>query len=261
MANGGMRKSWNDMWSFWGDFFGGGYDKVPGTSQSDYFQIDPGGYTGGAWDSLLSGLSNFGNLQDQYSGQFNQWDPQGGLNAFLGMAPQLQGLVSGATSDLENAMRGRTSQTIRSGIDTAGSELAGMGARDSSAFMEAAAGIGANASRDAAIAMNQGQMDLTGQLWNQGLGQAYGSNNLMGQLLSSLLGNTMAGQSSLYGTIGGFGAPVYGAPQYEYQPGFFEKYLPTILSVATGVPMGGSGAGGKSGSGGIPGNWAYPGQY
>lgn len=212
----------------------GGYSKVPGTSASDYFQIDPSGYSSGTWESLLSGLGNFGNLQNMFMSQLGQWNPQGGINAFLGMAPELMGLVSGATSDLETAMRGRTSQTIREGIDTAGSELSGMGARDSSAFLEAASGIGANASRDAAIAMNQGQMDLTGQLWNQGLGQAYGANNLYGSLLSSLLGNSMQGQSSILGSMAGFGAPVYGAPQYEYQQGFLAQILPSIISAAVG---------------------------
>jgi hypothetical protein len=232
------------------EWWGGGYEAVPGTDPSDYENINP--YTEDAWNQL-GNLSNlFGEMAGGYGSGMESmiasamgFNPASGFNLFMSQAPDLQGLVSGQMSPLEQAMNQRTAENMENAISTVGNQFAGLNSLYSGGAQAQAAEAATGAARDAAIAMNNQQLGLTGQLFNNQMGLsnqaammspqlALQGAGLYGNLANSLWNN----QTQLGGYQTQLGEQNYVAPQYSFEEGAgagIMDWLTTIGSLIPGI--------------------------
>lgn len=96
------------------------------------------------------------------------YSPDTYFNEFYNtQADKLRGLAMGATSPLEQGMNARAGRLAKTGSEAA---LAALGGRNSGAGMAAFGEAYANPFSDAALQLNQQQLGLTGNLWNQAMG-------------------------------------------------------------------------------------------
>jgi hypothetical protein len=187
------------------------YDEV--VSPNDYKNINPLG--NGAFSNLFNQI---GGMAGQL-GSSTSTDPSAAIRQFLGLMPELQGVVSSATGDLGRGLREQSQRMIDESTSQVASEFSNLGSLYSGGAIDTAtrrAGeIGANAGNQ--LAMQQlGLLNTFGNTGLQGLlsGQ---QNNL------NLMGN-------LYGMQSGMAAPAMTAPTMaaNYNPSFGEQILPWL---------------------------------
>lgn len=226
-----------------GNFFQGEYTEVTGAG--DYGLIDPSGFSQQAFNQLLN-TYNFaqGGMSGTQAGlqqAMGNVTGDAAFNQFMSQTPQLQGLVQGATSDLERNLQEQTSRYTQQAVQDVASEFSGLGALYSGATRDVASQRAMEAATNAATTLGAQQIGLTGQLYGQGFSgtqQAQLANLQAAQgqfnTFASLLGGANSG-------IGSFGAPQYAGTQYEYDPSTFSDIwggvtaiLPTAAAAAGG---------------------------
>lgn len=209
----------------------GTYEQVG--SPSDVSFSDPTGQYAAALDkmtneynTMLSGMSGQLASGQNYMNQAASYDPNAYMNQFLGQAEGLANLAQGATSPLTQSLNAVAARQAALGSEAA---LAAMpGAANSGAGMAAFADAYASPFADAAAQIQQSQLGLTGNLWNQALAnnasaQQYGSSvyqNLanLASNNASLYGNLAGSNLGNYASLAGGMGDVY-VPQYEYRQG------------------------------------------
>lgn len=160
---------------------------------------------------------------------FEGHDPDAYFNEFMNQAPELQGLVSGAMSGLEQDIDARTDRLMDRSIGEVSDQFSGLGGVHSSAARSAAGAQAAQHAQDAAVQLGGRQLDLTGQLWSQGMQQAQ--------------------QAQQFGTemdmqrIQGFGQHAQalagmGQPMMEYNPTGWERYGQPLAEAGVGAGIG-----------------------
>lgn len=135
-------------------------------------------------------------------------DPNASLNLFLSQAPELQNLVSGATSDFENSLTGRINRLTGQAVQTTANEFANMGALYSGGFADIASQRALESTEDLTSQLMNLEANLTGQLYAQGMTNAQQSVGGVGNLGLSMMGTGYSGLSAL-------GTPQYANP-YTY---------------------------------------------
>lgn len=202
------------------NFLQGGFTQVPGSGAEGLQLADPGGFTQGAADQL----TNVSNFAQQGAGAL----AGGGVfDQFMSQFPQLQGLVQGATSDLERGLREQTSRFTEQATQDVASQFSGLGSLFSGATRDVAARRGQEAAAQAATQLGTQQLGLLGGLGSQAFGQLGSEfNQFMG-----LLGGTTGQQAA-------FGAPTFVQPQFTQDPSGLDRLL-QLGSVASGFFPGG----------------------
>lgn len=185
---------------------GGSYDQVNKGAGDKYEFADPTGQFQGAVDQA-------GRLQGVGRGMMNQ-DPQAFMNQFQQAAPGMSNLAFGATSPLQQGLNAQAADQARRGAEMAGQEFANNGALGSGAAARAMGTAMAQPFADVQNQLGQQQVQLTGNLWNQGLGQFGGLQQQQESLGAQLMGQGLQTQGQLAAQMGGSVAP-----QYEYAKG------------------------------------------
>lgn len=198
---------------------------------SDYQVVDPTG-AGAAARLANQNLAQYG-----MEGLNSVMDPNAAMNAFLGQAPGLANLAMGPTSQLTEQLNAIAANQAREGIQTMGTEFAGMGAYNSGASAAAMAEAAMNPFAQVAAQQQQNQLNLTGNLWDRALGGAYGYQNMAGNLFGGLAGQGIQGQTNLAMNMSGMMAP-----QYQYKPGMMDYGMQL-----GGMALGGLGTAGALG--------------
>lgn len=188
----------------------------------------------------------------QAGGQINQltrqgigaatgWNPNSGFQSFQGMAPTLQNLVLGSQNGLQGVLDQNAANQARLGVQAAGRNFSAQGGLHSGA---AAAAMGEAAANPFAQVQGQlgGQLvNLTGGLWNQGLGQAYQANQFGQGNLQSALSNAAGLYGNLYGTNAGLyssglqSLTSLGQPDYVQNPNWWDYTMQGIGAVTSGI--------------------------
>jgi hypothetical protein len=139
--------------------------------------------------SLVSQAANAGQQQGQQAQQVAAgYDPNEFMNQFLGTAPQLQGLVQGATSDLERGLQDQTSRLTGQAVRDVANEFSGLGALYSGAAQDVA---------------SQRAMEMAGNVANQ-----LGSQQI--NMFGNLAGNALNNLQQSYQAAPGFGLEAAG---------------------------------------------------
>jgi hypothetical protein len=197
------------------------YEEV--VSPSDYQNINPLGN-----EAFLNLFGNVDNFTRQLQGNTSS-DPLSSIRQFLGIAPELQGLAMGATSDLERGLRDQSQRMVDESTSQVASEFSNLGSLYSGAAVDTAARRAGEIGGNLANQLGMQQLGLVGNMWNQGLGGLMqGQQNQL-----SMLGN-------LYNLQSGMAAPTMVAPTMaaNYEPSFTEKMMPWLnfgLNAATGL--------------------------
>lgn len=232
----------------------GSYDQVG--SPSDVSFSDPTGQYAAAVDRMsneynrmLSGMSGQLATGQNYMNQAANYDPNAYMNQFLGQSAGLANLAQGATSPLTQSLNAVAARQAALGGEAA---LAAMpGAANSGAGMAAFADAYASPFADVASQVSQAQLGLTGNLWNQAMGNNASAQQFGSSVYQNLAG--LAGQNAgLYGSLAGSGLGNYAqlaggmgdiyVPQYEYTQGIEDRLWGLGGQVLGGV-AGGVGAG------------------
>lgn len=163
-------------------------------------QVNP--FTDQAWEQL----GNIQNIAQQgltgTAANMN-YDPSSSFNMFMSQAPQLAGLAQGATSGLEQNLMGQLGRIQSQTVQNVASEFSGLGALYSGATRDVASQRASEAAQNAMTTLGQEQIGLTGQLYGQGMSNAYNS------VLAGLQNNQM--QFSTYANLlGGIGSNIAG---------------------------------------------------
>lgn len=139
---------------------------------------------------------------------------QSSFNQFMGVAPQLQGLIQGAQSPLEASLRDQQSRLARQATQDSAANLAGLGALYSGATIDSATRANAEAQQAVANQLGAQQINLFGSLAGQTMGQIQ-----QGQLAGLQQYGNMYNQG--LGILGQYGTPQF--VEQRYKPGFFES--------------------------------------
>lgn len=148
----------------------------------------------------------------QFMGATNRFgaqsaDPNAYMNQFLGQQGGLANIAQGASQQLGQSLNANAAEAARLGGEAA---LAAMpGQRFSGAAQAAFGQAYAQPFAEAAAQRNAAQLGLTGQLWNQAMGQN---------------ANLQSGAQQLYGSLAGQTGMVY-QPTYQYQPGVWDRLM------------------------------------
>lgn len=234
--------------------------------------------------SLLGRIDNLTANPLSYTARYNPqtymstYDPDAYMRAFLGRSSDLANLVSGQQSQLQQSLNALAAQQAQEGGEAALAAMPGM--RNSGAAMAAYAKAYANPFAQAQAQLQQNQLGMTQNLWNQAMGE-YGQgyrfqdqqniayhqlNNANQQFLENLrfaaaqeANRNQQNLASMYGNLAG---NLYGLqagllqnqtgwyqPTYEYQPGFWDK-VGNIFSNYV-IPAAGTTIGAITGIGGL----------
>lgn len=190
----------------------------------DYQFLDPTGRYMGA--------------MDQFSSQYqNLQDPNSYMNAFMNQQAGLANIAQGATAPLSQSLAAVAEQRARQGGEQA---LAAMpGARFSGAAMQAFGDAYAQPFAEAAAQTQAAQLGLTGNLWNNAMGNTAQSYQNALNLAGGMYGNFAQGTGMQY------------SPTYQYQPGVWDRLMQAGQLASSFFPFGGGGGGG-GGSGYSP---------
>lgn len=168
----------------------GGQTKDVG-KPSDYQFLDPTG-------QFMGATNRFG---------AQSADPNSYYNQFMGQQGGLANIAQGASAQLGQSLNANAAQAARLGGEAA---LAAMpGQRFSGAAQAAFGQAYAQPFAEAAAQRNAAQLGLTGQLWNQAMGQ------------NAAL---QSGAQQLYGNLTSQTGMVY-QPTYQYQPGVWDRLM------------------------------------
>lgn len=242
----------------------GSYENVAQGAADEYRFADPTG-------QFQGGIDNAGQFQ-QFGQNMLQQDPQAFMNQFNASAAGLSNMVSGQMSPLQQQLNALAADQAQRGAEAAGQAFGDAGALGSGASSRALGTAMATPFAQAQAQLGQQQIGLTGNLWQQSMGQYAQNQNLMNQLGAQMMGQGMQAGNALRGQMGGLVAP-----QYEYQPGMWD-HAKDIMGMAmpiAGLGMqlanmgGGTGLGGGTpdprGGGGAPGDfstsWMNPGTW
>lgn len=152
------------------------------------------------------------------------------MNAFLGAAPQLQGLAQGATSDLQSALLSQQQAFLQPALAQAASTASNMNAYNSSFAQQLMAREAAKYAMQNAAQAQQGLLGTTQGLWGQALpafAQARGQD-------ISMRGQDISRQQNIYNLLAGMSTPNMVAPDIatEYTPGAWD-YISQLLGAGT----------------------------
>lgn len=201
-------------------------------SANDVSFVDPTGQYKNALTAMQNAYGQNTNQLQQYS------DPNAYMNAFLGQSGNLANIVSGATSPLQQQLNAVAARQASLGGEAA---LAAMpGAQNSGAGMAAFGEAYASPFAQAQSQIANQQLGLTGNLWNQAMGQ-YGNQysnlaNIYGNAANQALGN--------YGQLAGSMGSIYQPQYYSTAPtGIYAAgdWLGNVLGSGGAAAMGGLG--------------------
>lgn len=212
-----------------GSMGSGGGGKNQGTQfrefgfEEDYFKL------GSEDDYVNLSAGDTGQFRDTSQGLYQQGldqlgrsgalDPNASFNLFMSQAPELQGLISGATSDFEQSLAGRIDRQTQNALQQTTNEFSNLGSLYSGGAMDIASQRAQEASADLTSQMNQLQAGLTGQLYGQGMQQAQQSVGGAGNIGLSMMGQGYSGLATL-GTPQYVNPFTYASPQMiASQPG------------------------------------------
>jgi hypothetical protein len=195
------------------------YENISEDAASEYQFADPTG-------QFQGGIDNAGQFQRFGQGML-QRDPQSFMNQFNASAAGLSNMVSGQMSPLQQQLNALAADQARRGAEAAGQAFGDAGALGSGAASRALGTAMATPFAQTQAQLGQQQIGLTGNLWQQSMGQYAQNQNLMNQLGSQMMGQGLQAGSNMRGQMGGMVAP-----QYEYMPGFMD-----YLSGAVGMAM------------------------
>lgn len=177
---------------------------------SDYQFLDPTG-------QFMGGLNAFQNRYGQLSDNPNAY-----MDQFMGQQGGLANIAQGASQQLGQSLNANAAESARLGGEAA---LAAMpGQRFSGAAQAAFGQAYAQPFAEAAAQRNAAQLGLTGQLWNQAMGQ--NAANYQQQL-------GISGQN--YGSLAGQTGMVY-QPTYQYQPGVWDRLIQASQLASSFMP-------------------------
>lgn len=218
----------------------GKYETVSGADQM--FQYDPSGYTAGAYGQLQNQANFAQNQLGQFGPAAMAYDPASAYNMFMGQAPAYQQLVSGALSGLDQQLADRTRRLTEQATQDVAAQFSGLGALHSSAARDTAAQRAQQAAADTAAQLGSQQINLTGNLWNQALGQNYQAAQFNPSMAGQLYGQNLGLLGQTGGQMAQFGTPVYGQEQRAYRPGTWERvgnFAGNVAGTALGTAFGG----------------------
>lgn len=204
------------------------FTEVPGTSAEDFDVIDPAGFT----QQGFQGIQNLQNVGQ--TGLGLNADP---FASFIGQTPQMQNLIQGSSSPLQQMLMDQTRQFTEQAVQDVGQEFSGLGSLYSGAARDAAGQRATQAAGQAATQLGQQQLGMLGNLFSQGFQNQQRQQDLYANLLA---------QSAGLGAQ--FGGPSYTSQQYMANPTFGETVGQVVGAVAPfagaalGVPLGGGGA-------------------
>lgn len=218
----------------------GKYETVSG--KGDMYQYDPSGYSAGAYGQLQNQANFAQNQLAQFGPQAMAYDPSSAYNMFMGQAPAYQNLVSGALSGLDQQLGDRTRRYTEQATQDVADQFSGLGALYSSAARDTASQRAQQAAADASAQLGAQQINLTGNLWNQALGQNYQAAQFNPSMAGQLYGQNLGLMGQTGGQMAQFGQPVYGQNQRAYRPGTWDKisgFAGNVLGAAAGSAFGG----------------------
>ena len=221
----------------------GRYQEVPGTRASSYQMIDPRGFSQSAFDQM-GNTANFARQQlGEYAPTAMSFDPSAGFNQWMSQQGDILGQVQGASSPLEQMLNAQTRRfTEQAAADTA-SQFSGLGALHSAATRDTASQRAQQSAADAATQLGGQQLGLYGGLSGQAMGAAMQNAMFNPQQAAQLYGQNLGLLGQTTGQMAQFGAPNYSAPQYQYQPGWWQSWgapmAGQVLGAATGGLFGG----------------------
>lgn len=145
--------------------------------------------------------ANLANYLQQYGGDLSKY---GDINTFLNQANQLSGLVSGQNSALQQQLNAVAAREAALGGEAA---LGAMpGGKNTGAGMAAFGSAYADPFAKAQAQLQQNQVNLTGNLWGQQMGQ----NTQMASTYADLLKSALQQQTDMASNQGDLWSPEYG---------------------------------------------------
>lgn len=186
---------------------------------------------GNANAGFASAGANMSNLLNQGIGASRQYDPTAFWKDFMAAQPELQGLISGQTGSVKNAMMTNLADFTKEAVAGAGSEMSGLGSLYSGAFGDIVGQrVGAEAAKSN-VDLSTLLANLYGSLGGNLMGQFAGgrqfqTQNLVNALMSGagLYGSQQGTYGSLMGSMLGSAADL-ASPLYEYQPGILDSIM------------------------------------
>lgn len=193
------------------------YTKVG--SASDMQFADPTGQ----YAAQQGNLANF--LAQQNANLGNVSDPNGAYNAFMGQQAGLANIAQGATAPLTQQLNAVANREAALGSEAA---LASMpGAAQSGAGMAAFGQAYADPFARASAQIQQAQLGLTGNLWNQAFGGNYANQQNLAGIYGNLAGNALGQQTQMAGQQGAMFMP-----QYQQEKNFWDYAVPLAAPFA-----------------------------
>lgn len=116
---------------------------------------------------------------------------------FMGVQPELQGLVMGASSPLQQMLDKQSQYNITRGVNQAGQQMSGLGAKYSGAMLDAGNRVGAESGANVAAALGGQQLGLYGSLAGQSMGNLFQGAGQAAQQYGNLYGQGMQLQAGL----------------------------------------------------------------
>lgn len=179
---------------------------------SDYAFVDPTGAFRGQMDQL-------GTMNDTaYASMVNSLDPNSSFNAWLNQSGGLANAAQGATAPLTQSLNALAERQAQAGVQNAATQFNNMGAGRSGAANRAMgeAAITPFAQANAQIADRQ--LGLTQNLWNTNLNNLFGLQNTAASLYGNRANTALGLETQMAQEMGGMMAP-----QYQYQPGTWDR--------------------------------------
>ena len=200
---------------------------------SDVVNTSP--YTGDLWSQLMSSggfLQNFLDEGANYASMASAAsDPMAFMNAFIGLAPQLQGIATGATSPFVDATMGVANTAAGNAVDQVLNRFSSDNALYSGAATETAVNEGARAQNSFVQQALGAQTNLANTLLGGGMNTLSNAFANQGGLLAQLAGQQYGLGSNALGAAAGLAAPEYWQPTYMENP----DYLSSSDKVGMGI--------------------------
>jgi hypothetical protein len=227
---------------------GGDYSNI--ASAEDYSFADPTGqyqtalnrFGGSANDysnQMMGRMANYGNVAAYgRTGMEAAADPNAAYNAFLGQAPGLTNMAMGPNAALTQNLNAIAARQAEEGMQGVATQFNNAGAGRSGAAQAAMGEAYAQPFADVAAQQQQNALNLTGNLWQQQLGNL---GSLQGQTLGTYgniyqQGNALQqADAQMLAELAGLNTQMYGnmasqmggmvAPQYQYNPTGWERFM------------------------------------
>lgn len=194
----------------------------------------------GNYAAQQGNLNNFVSQFNSGLGQFQ--DPNAAFNAFMGQSGALANMAQGATAPLTQSLNAVAAREAALGGEAALSAMPG--SANSGAGMAAFGGAYADPFARAQAQIQSQQLGLTGQLWNNALGQNYGAYNQRFGNYADLLNGALGQQTAMAQAQGSMWSPTY-----TQEKNFWDYALP-VVAAGLGGSAAFAGAAAPGGSGG-----------